>query len=190
MTRIIKRILGVTGVTGLLAAAPSALAGATGVGFVTYGPSLGATAVPTLGGASLLLLAGLMAIVAVRILRAHTGPGSAWLVAAALTTALAAGGSGIKLVSDAQAVPNPSMENDGGGTVVIPGEGSWDIANNSSVPQFILNLNAGTGCDFTTGDGNGGLGLCNDDPSTEVGVGQFCAVFVSCFLSPQGGSSQ
>ncbi len=176
MTRMIMRILATSGVSGLFAAAPFAQ-----VGSIKYGPTaLGATSVPTIGGLGLLLLAVLMAVVALRLLKERKGEGSAWLIAATLASAFAAGGSGIKLVSDAQAVSCCSASVDSGGTVSLPFKGNWDVTNYSTVKQYILKMEAEPGCYFASSSGNGGQGICKDDPSTALEVDQYCSVTVCC----------
>lgn len=84
----------------------TALAGAFGGGTITFGRAESVQAVPTLGGAMLVLLAILFAFVALRVLHSREqGGGVASLVGAILVGgALVAGGGGAKLLGDAWAI--------------------------------------------------------------------------------------
>ncbi len=89
-----------------------ALAGG-GVGTITFTemPGSGAQAIPTLGGAMLVILSILLAFVALRVLhRRSGGHASPMLVAGLLGGALVAGGGGGKLISDAHSLMGPEPE--------------------------------------------------------------------------------
>lgn len=92
-----------------------ALAGG-GVGTITFTemPGSGAQAIPTLGGAMLVILSILLAFVALRVLhRRSGGHASPMLVAGLLGGALVAGGGGGKLISDAHSLDGPGGPDSG-----------------------------------------------------------------------------
>lgn len=115
------------------------------IGDLTHSPTLQAIGVPVLGGAGLLLLAILLGLFGFRVLRSDHGAGSKWLLAACLTTALASGTSGIKLMNDAYAIAMVSFQNEDGETVTLF---AGDV-------EF---LNGGGECELVNGGENGGIG--------------------------------
>lgn len=167
-----------------------ALAGGGTAGSLVYGP--GSNAVPTLGGTALVALALLLAVVAFRVLRSEQYRGMNLVVAATMATAIAAAGGGVKLISDAQARPDQSMDSAKGGSAPLF-DGLNRIDNTSGVTQFVMNIDLDPDCRISGGNGgdnggaitlfNGGgddVGECSDSPSTEVPEGSSCSLNISC----------
>jgi hypothetical protein len=189
-----------------LLAGHSAVAGTVPGGTITYGP-LSATAVPTMSGFALILLAALMLVVVARVLKSRQLNGTQFMLAALVTGAIASGASGIKLVSGAYAVvmANPvSLSNPAGGTANL-GLGLNCVNNLTGVAQQIVNIqkedimiiannggmaNVGappTECPEIGGNTNSGLvpvPECSDDPRTVLQPDGTCAVFVDAPPSP------
>ncbi len=195
-----------------LAALVAGNAASAGVpGSITYGP-LSATAVPTLGGFALILLAVLMLLVVARLLRDRQLNGTQFMLAALVTGAIASGASGIKLVSEAYAdwVPNAiALDNPAGGTLAL-GPDLNCVTNSTGVAQQILDIQlAGLianngGAPVNGGMMNGGavsydcpdgsmtnagtipVPECSDAPPTVLQPDDTCAVFNSTLLPPPG----
>ncbi len=192
---------------GVLLAGNAASAGVPGT--ITHGP-LSATAVPTMGGYALILLAVLMLLVVARLLRDRQLKGSQFMLAALVTGAIASGASGIKLVSEAYAVPLPnpiSLDNPAGGTLSL-GPDLNCVTNSTGIAQQILDIQLG-GLIANNGGGpvNGGMmnggsyecpdgsienagtmpvPECSDAPPTVLQPDDTCAVFNSILLPPPG----
>ena len=167
------------------------------VGSIVYGTG-DSTAVPTLGGSALIVLAVLLAVVAFRILRTQQHKGVNLVVALTAITAIAAGAGGIRLVSDAQAVTVGvvNMTSEAGGSVQLS-EGLNEVTNTTNVPLKILDISLVGGCfilvpvfdengvarEPIAALANGGgqfVGFCEDDPSTTVPPAGFCEISVFC----------
>lgn len=167
----------------------------TAVGSVVYGS--GASAVPTLGGSALIVLAILLAVIAFRILRTQQHKGVNLVVALTAIAAVASGAGGIRLVSDANAmVTAVNMTSESGGTVFLS-IGPNEVTNVTDVPLSIQQIEVVPGCTLVT-EGNGGnggnggapilpangggnfIGICDDNPSTTVPPGDFCGLIVAC----------
>ncbi|MCB1865557.1 MAG: midcut-by-XrtH protein [Chromatiales bacterium] len=173
---------------------------AGGAGIIVHEPF--ARQVPTASGIALVALALLLATLAFRLVRRPSGSGSRFLTLAIAVTAVAAGGSGVKLISDAAAVmPTLNMINATGGEVSVPGvEECFAVANTTVYPQQITEImsnppylltscgNGGT----VTGAANGGMmanggtfvGTCTASPGTVLNPGQFCEIYVLDTLAP------
>jgi hypothetical protein len=173
----------------LFSASAGALAGSPGVGSLTHSPF--DTHVPMLGGAGLVVLAALLGIIALRFMKGREQPGSQFLILALAVGALASGGSGLKLISDANAISGVPLSDVNGGTLTIPNTGFSEVSNNTGFPQKIDNISLNSGCylgDFENGGGNGGngggsfLGECNDDPGTVLENSDFCEILVCCSI--------
>lgn len=107
------------------------------IGDLTHSPTLDAVGVPLLGGVGLLLLAALLGLFGFRVLKSDQAAGSKWLLAACLTTALASGSGGIKLMSDAYAdIADIAFEDENGATITLyEGDVSYDNGGNCGPPQ-------------------------------------------------------
>lgn len=163
----------------------SSTASAGGAGSITYGP--GSLEIPTLGGSALIALALLLAVIAFRVLRTQQHSGVNLVVALTAATALASGVGGINLISDAKARPSQEMEDIGGGDVeLFPGLNQ--IFNGTEASQKILSIDLHPDCfidDFDNGGGpralnGGGVGQCDDSPSTDVPPGSYCELPIAC----------
>jgi hypothetical protein len=178
-------VLSLTGLSSVV------LAGGPPVGSITYS---GLNSVPMLGGAGLVVLSALLALVSVKFLKNRENGGQ-FLVLALIVGAMASGGSGIKLISDAYAGPASEivLGNSSGGTVNIPNQGLHAVRNNSGVTQKINQINTIPGCFVASGPiraaanggangGNGGdfKGGCDDSPSTVLRNDEYCFVEVCC----------
>lgn len=161
--------------------------GLAGNGGGTIGHSPLGAPVPGLGGVGLIALALLLAVVAVRFLRTNPSGANPLLVGAMMVTALAVGGSGIKLVNDAYAAPPQlEMSEATGGEIRINGEGLWEIVNATGSVQQITDIDLDEGCYISEFNGGSSLGDC------EVGLNledeDSCYIDISCFVcGPQGG---
>ena len=181
--------------TEALAGVPNG--GSVTVGTVTHAPS--SVSVPMLGGAGLVVLSALLALVAVRFLKDRKRSGGQFMVLALAASVLATGGSGLKLINDAIAIPaSVLLSNSSGGAVDIPDQGYSLVLNNTGTTQRITNLSAEPECFFEPpgNGGNGGInggnggdyrGTCSDSPPTVLGDQEYCEVFVCCGLTVQGG---
>jgi hypothetical protein len=172
--------------TALLLASTSALAG--GFGTVTHAPF--ETQVPMLGGAGLMVLAGLLGIVALRFMKDRKQSGGQFLFLALTVGALASAGSGFKIISDAHAVHTPEFSEASGGTVSIPSDGVNSFTNSTGFPQKITDISLVTGCTLNSivegNGGNGGgtfLGQCDDSPGTVLENTDYCAILVVCAIN-------
>jgi hypothetical protein len=138
---------------------------AQSLGSIHYAPPVVAP-VPALSGATLVLLALVLAAVGIRLLTARNRGVGPLLVAATLTAALASGIGGVKLVSDAFAPPTQTlvMLEDDGGELSLVNTGPGEVVNQTARVQRIvaMTLNA-PNCSFTPIDngGNGGETLVN-----------------------------
>lgn len=116
-------------------------------GSITFTPaSAAATAVPTLGGTLLVLLALLLGVIAVRSVRHQRSSGTASVFAGALALgALASGVSGVALIQDVHAGVGVSIQDEAGETFEVPcGTGLYQ--NDSGVSMQVTELVAPTGC--------------------------------------------
>lgn len=178
-----------------LTAGNAAWAG-TPSGSITHGP-LSATAVPTMSGFALILLAALMLVVVARVIKSRQLSGAQFMLAALITGAIASGASGIKLVSEAYARPafnSVSLSDPAGGTLPLdPGENC--VSNNTGIAQQILDIQVSGLIANNGGEANVGApsfecpeagvvnaGLvpvpeCSDSPSTVLQPAATCAVF-------------
>ena len=153
----------------------------TVVGSLTYGP--GSSSVPTLGGGGLIVLALLLAVTAFRVMHAQQHKSVNLVVALAAVAAIASGASGIKLVSDAQAVeiPEPGVillgSVSGGTEPLIIGLNL--ILNETTAPQKILGIQLNEGCD-TGPIGDAPATACYDNPPTTLAPEAACALRINC----------
>lgn len=162
----------------------------TQTGVITYGPL--SSAVPALGGAGLIVLSALLGLVSLRFLKDRNS--GKFLTLAILTGAIAAGGSGVKLISDAHAAPIGlvALSNASGGSVAIEAEGYSNVRNTTGAAQKILSISVEPGCVLASdlninggnvvNGGNGGAfrGTCSDSPGTVLQPADFCEVNVCC----------
>ena len=104
---------------------------------VVYG-AVASTAVPTLGGSALIVLAILLAVVAFRIMRMQQHKGVNLVVVLTAVTALASGVGGVDLVSEANALPGGvvDMSSAGGGSVQLI-FGFNEVTNTTDVPPHV-----------------------------------------------------
>lgn len=163
MTQNIKKLTGIALTLTLLLAGQNAFAGVVIVGIINYTPST-PQPIPTLSGYMLMALALLFAIVAFRVLRAHSaGKPLASLVAGGVLALTAA--SGDYLIQNAQAIAGPAyfvtLSNAAGGSVNLTATGEGKVTNTSGVPQRITGV---------TGVGVYGPGATNNAPRCLVGM--------------------
>jgi hypothetical protein len=160
-------------------------AGGSSVGSIVYGS--GGSAVPTLGGSALIVLAILLAVIAFRIMRTQQHKGVNLVVALTAITAIASGVGGVHLVSEANAAPGGvvvDLSSAGGGTVQVF-LGLNYVVNRTNVPLQILDITIAPGCAIgpgaDTANGGASVGECGDNPSTTVPPeGFFCTLIVTC----------
>jgi hypothetical protein len=138
-----RHILRIIFLLALMLAGSDAMAGTNG-GTVVYSPV--AQSIPTLSGAMLMVLAVLCAVVAFRVLRAHSAGKPLASIAAAGIVALAAATEG-GLVRSSQATPVVNI------VTMSPGGGTFDsfqlwggdyidneLRNNTGRPQQIISV--------------------------------------------------
>ena len=190
---ITARLFGV--LTASLLVSTPALAGTTVV--ITYGPFT--NQVPALGGVGLVILSALLGVVSLRFLKDRKRGGGHFLTLALVTGALATGGSGIKLISEAHAITiGAELTNPEGGSVNINVEGTSPVRNTSGRAQEILTIDPSPGCSIlAVNGGNGGfrnggnggsfLGNCDDSPGTILGQNDFCEITVCCTVNGGNG---
>jgi hypothetical protein len=121
-------------------------------GSITFAP-LSTTSVPTLGGAMLVLLAMFLGFIALRTMRAGSGPGrlSSLLIAAFAAGTLVSAVGGVSLLRSANAVI-------GGNIITLPGGQTFPVIdgqlntyeNSSGVLQQVTELKLPQGCGHTT----------------------------------------
>lgn len=152
------------------AASSGAWAGAPIGGAITHGP-LSATAVPTMGGFALILLAALMLVVVARMIKSRQLNGAQFMLAALVTGAIASGASGIKLVSEAHALrlPNPVLLNDPAGGTLTLFQDLNCVTNQTGVAQQILDIQINVPVANNGGQANVGAPTCPDGPITNGG---------------------
>jgi hypothetical protein len=140
----------------------------------------------------LIVLAILLAVIAFRVMRTQQHKGVNLVVALTALTALASGVGGINLVSDAWAIPGSVMTDAGGGSLPL-NEGYNEVRNATEVPQKILDIQFAPGCGTNAPNGGapnggssiqalngGGVGECNDNPSTTVPPAAYCTLNIFC----------
>lgn len=147
---------------------------------ITYAPA--STSVPTVSEWGLMLMSVVLAVAAWLVLRRQNSKAlMAWAMVASL--ALAVGGSG-RLISEAWAIPNPSMTNDSGTTLdlsAFSGGGEFSINGNQNIPMRIVSLTPTSLS--TTGTPTCAVGLV-------VAAGGVCYVrFDACGMSAPGAIS-
>lgn len=133
--------------TAALSLQPSAVWAGTD-GSIRFAP-LSATSVPTLGGAMLVLLAMFLGFIALRTMRAGSGPGrfSSLLIAALAAGTLVSAAGGVSLLRSANAVM-------GGNIITLPGGETFPVIagqlntyeNRSGVSQSVTALTLPQGC--------------------------------------------
>lgn len=124
-------------------------------GSITFTPlSAGTTAVPTLGGALLVLLALLLGVIALRSVRHRRDSGTLSLFAGALLVgSLASGVSGLVVIQDARAGGGSIILDEAGETFdVFCGNGSY--FNDSGVGMQVTAFVTPTGCTSETNIAN------------------------------------
>lgn len=159
-------------------------------GTITYGPLT--TAIPTLSGYGLIILAGLMIITLWVMKKNGKFESGRFLGVALILGAFASMSSGIKLVTDAYAVlPIVQLDNPAGGTKPLE-SGLNCVQNTTQVPQQIIDIqiNSNASSQPTTNgvsnEGacttNGGtVPPCSDAPQkTILNTNDICAVCVGC----------
>ncbi len=114
------------------------------IGTITYGPV--AQSIPTLSGFMLVILGLLFAVLAFRVLRAHSASKPLASTVAVGVLVLSAA-SGNQLIQNAQAVilpPPPPLffSNPTGGILNVLSTGEFPILNNSGQPQRVINVTA------------------------------------------------
>jgi len=167
---------GIAGAVAAIAFTPSALAGEGAAGSITFSPT-SAAAIPTLGSALLVLLAGLLALIALKSYR-HTR-GMTPTIAGMLTiAALASTGGGINLLREVQAgIPATPVTESGGQTLTL------DAAPN------IFRNDAGTTLGVSNIEILGECSVASNEfaePDCTEGLvledGDLCAITVDCFF--------
>ncbi|MCB1865558.1 MAG: midcut-by-XrtH protein [Chromatiales bacterium] len=151
-----------------------------GAGMIIYEPF--ARQVPTFGGFALVALALLLATVAFRLVRRPSGDGSRFLTLAIAATAIAAGGSGVKLIGDARAAVAIQLLSSSGGIANIPDFENCHLVNNGTpVAQQITQLLATPPWILSPCPSNGGgfYETCNDSPGTVLNPGQTCEIYAN-----------
>ena len=128
-------------------------AATAGAPVMVYGPSV-PMAMPLMDSAGLVLLAGLLAVLGMRL---HRRGGGGATLAAVLTSALAlaSAGTGVKLVDQATAIPVATDQLDlaGGGSVPVIGSFLNIYQNTSGVAQVIKDIALPVVCPtYPTGD--------------------------------------
>lgn len=167
---------------GLTAGTPAALMfsgtalGGT-PGTITFAPA-SVAAVPTLGGALLVLLAALLGVIGLRAARQRRAP---LLVAALAAGALATGGGGLQLVSKAVAGADISVtpiDSDDGQQQFSLGSGPNLFRNDTAIPMEVVDIQLDERC-FSTDP----VGL---DPACSLGdqlpPAERCEINIGCNL--------
>lgn len=127
--------------TGLFSLANVALAGTPGSGSIGFVP---VTGVPTLSEWTMVVLFGLMALMAFRVLRSRNlNRLAAWLVSAGVFSL--ASMSGVDLVKQAQAVVGALILSSSSGQTITLNDGGNQIDNTSGVSQRVSAINLGPG---------------------------------------------
>jgi len=164
---------------------------AQSVGSITHIPY--SESIPALGGMGLLVLSALLGVVSLRFLKQRNASNTTFLLTATLLGAVAAAGSGVKLISDANAISGVSLSEGSGGVVSIPEQGYNTVHNDTGRGQQISEIELIDECTLlepeemvlnggTKDKDNGGsfVGSCSDDPGTIMAAGDYCEVLVVC----------
>jgi len=132
-----KKLIYIAPTLTLLLSGADAIAGIPLGGSIFYGPV--PQSIPTLSGFMLVILGLLFAVLAFRVLRAHSASKPLASIVAVGVLVLGAA-SGNQLIQNVQAVPAFSFSNSTGGVLNINSLGEFPILNNSGRPQQILNV--------------------------------------------------
>ena len=143
MIRHTQKLTHITPALAAMLSGADAIADAP-IGTITYGPV--AQSIPTLSGFMLVILGLLFAVLAFRVLRAHSASKPLASTVAVGVLVLGAA-SGNQLIQNAQAVilpPPPPLffSNPAGGILNVLSPGEFPILNNSGQPQRITSMTA------------------------------------------------
>jgi hypothetical protein len=131
-----RKLIQVFGLMTSLLVASDVFAGPGG-GVIVYAPV--AHSIPTLTDLMLVILGLLTAVIAFRVLRAHPG-GQPLASLAVLAIAGVTMVPGAKFIEHAYADISPEMSLAGGGNVVIPNNGEYEVVNTSGTDQRIISV--------------------------------------------------
>lgn len=172
--------LGAIALSAALTSLEVAAGGNGGAGMIYHEPF--ARQVSTASGIALVALALLLATLAFRLVRRPSGEGSRFLTLAIAATAIAAGGSGVKLIGDARAAVAIQLLSSSGGIANIPDFENCHLVNNGTpVAQQITQLLATPPWILSPCPSNGGgfYETCNDSPGTVLNPGQTCEIYAN-----------
>ncbi|CAH1083251.1 midcut-by-XrtH protein [Candidatus Nitrotoga sp. 1052] len=141
MIRHTKKLIYIAPTLASMLSCADAIAGAP-IGTIVYGPV--PQSIPTLSGFMLVILGLLFAVLAFRVLRAHSASKPLASIVASGVMVLSAA-SGNQLIQNAQAVilpppPSLSFSNPSGGILNVYYTGEFLILNNSGQPQRVISV--------------------------------------------------
>lgn len=139
MIRYTKKLIYIAPPLAFMLSGANAIAGTPLGGSIFYGPI--PQSIPTLSGFMLVILGLLFAVLAFRVLRAHSASKPLASIVAVGVMVLSAA-SGNQLIQNVQAVPAFSFSNPSGGVLNINSFGEFPVFNNSGQPQQIINITA------------------------------------------------
>ena len=138
MIRHTRKLIHIAPALAFMLSGADAIAG-MGVGTIVYGPA--PQSIPALSGSMLVVLGLLFAVLAFRVLRAHSASKPLASIVAVGVLVLGAA-SGNQLIQNAQAIIGFSFSNPSGGVLNITSSGEQQVLNNSGQPQRVINVTA------------------------------------------------
>ena len=141
MIRHTRKLIHIVPTLAFMLSGADAIAGMGG-GTIVYGPL--PQSIPTLSGSMLVVLGLLFAVLAFRVLRAHSASKPLASIVAVGVLVLGAA-SGNKLIQNAQATIGFAFSNPSGGVVNVTFLGESPVSNNSGQPQRVISVTANSG---------------------------------------------
>jgi hypothetical protein len=145
MIRHTRKLIRIVPTLALMLSGADAIAGA--VGTITYGPV--PQSIPALSGSMLVVLGLLFAVLAYRVLRAHSASKPLASIVAVGVLVLGAA-SGNQLIQDAWAPPQYFFSNPSGGVITVLSTGEHPLNNTSGQPQRVISVTPVYGVASTT----------------------------------------
>jgi exosortase sorting signal-containing protein len=173
----------------------------SGAGTITYAPTLPvpitptaaplagavveAIQVPTLGGAALMILSFVLAVVAVRIIKAQKSSGTNLVAIVTAATSLAVGAGGLSLVSTPSEATEIEivMDLEDGGVLLLESYGPTYIAENGTSKAMTISaitVNEAPSCGILGQQDNGGTQVPDCAVGLDIESGDFCQITIIC----------
>ena len=142
MIQLTRKLIHIAPTLAFMLFGADAIAANAPGGTITYGPL--PQSIPALSGSMLVVLGFLFAVLAFRVLRAHSASKPLASIVAVGVLVLGAA-SGSKLIQNAQATIGFAFSNPSGGVVNVTVTGESPVSNNSGQPQRVISVIANPG---------------------------------------------